>query len=127
MKPVLSFILILASIICFEAKSTSDDEILVDLEEDSSYTDTKRDNTSKGRRSAPRHIPCIIDFVNHTITISSNSEIESYEIWNTEGEVAFASFDNEYDVIEFLSGITGEYQIRLYSASHLYIGYVNLI
>lgn len=127
MKPILSIFLILLSIIFFEAKANSDDEILVDMEEDSSSTDTKEDNTSKGRRSAPRHIPCIIDFVNHTITISSNSEIEAYEIWNTDGEVGIASFDNEYDAVEFLSGVTGDYQIRLYSASHLYIGYVSLI
>lgn len=62
------------------------------------------------------------------VMIRGNYEIEilSYEIRTPDGEICILDTEDEKDFTITLFSLTGEYELRFYTADHLFIGYVNL-
>lgn len=53
-------------------------------------------------------------------------EIQSYEIWDADGELCIASYTEESDFINALFSLEGEYQIQFTTEDYTYIGYVTI-
>lgn len=83
-------------------------------------------DTSRGRRTPARHIYCLIDFDVKGISIENDTEILSYELWNEEGESLIVAYPEDEQMVEFMSGLKGTYQLRLVTEECLYVGYVEL-
>lgn len=84
------------------------------------------DKSSKNKKipSAPVH--CVVDFENRCITGSFSSELISYEVWNEDGDLCLATFTNDSDLVDYLYYNDGTYQLRFYSTSYVYTGYISL-
>lgn len=69
---------------------------------------------------------CIISIPEQQITTDIPSEILSYELWDTDGETIEVAFSDEENMTQYLSGVVGEYQLRLVTDEYIYIGYLYL-
>lgn len=87
---------------------------------------TYPDNDDVGKRSMARPIQCIIDFSENSVTISIESEIIGYEIWDEDTQICILTVDNDFEFVKHLSTLTGSYQLRLVTDTYTYIGYINL-
>lgn len=81
---------------------------------------------SKGIRMPSHSKECTIDFGNHRIELSTSEFILSYELRDEDGTLTLASYASDAEFVEFLSGVSGTYQLRLIGEEHVYIGYLEL-
>lgn len=89
----------------------------------------KHDNTPlnpKGHRTPAAWSECIVSFTDNCIETSVAMDILSYELWDEDGESMLVSCATDHELVEFMSCISGSYQLRLVTEEYLYIGYVNL-
>lgn len=78
------------------------------------------------KRIPSARVQCTIDFENLTVTGNFSSDLLTYEVWDGEGEECIATFADESGLVSFLySADGGVYQLRFYSDSYLYIGYIS--
>lgn len=78
------------------------------------------------RRTPPVKETCTLDFSRQQILTTVSDVILSFEIWTEDGIFQMGAFDSDADVVMFLNGIFGFYQIRLLTEEHIYVGYVEL-
>ena len=84
------------------------------------------DDPLKGKRTPSARVQCTIDFDNLTVTGNFSSDLLAYEVWDEEGEKCIATFTDESGLVSFLySADGGVYQLRFYSDSYMYIGYIS--
>lgn len=84
------------------------------------------EHPSKGQRLPAAPVICTIDFENHRIVTSIPYEITAYELWDEEGNASIASYPTDYDLVEYMSGLSGVFQLRLVTSEYAYIGYLDL-
>lgn len=107
--------------------AAADNSITLNLNQENSDSEPEKEMPdTKGRRSMPIPIKCIIDFGEGTVRTTLTSEVISYEIWDSEGTTPVAQCIDDSDFVVILSSIDGFYQLRLKTESHQYIGYVEL-
>lgn len=126
MKKVLAFVMMSLSFFCMHVHAATEETYSVPLSQEDYDDDEFKDLYPKHRRSSPIMATCILDFSNQQILTSVSESILSYEIWSEDGTAQIAAFDNDADVIIFLNGIVGTYQIRIFTDEHIYIGYIEL-
>ncbi len=80
----------------------------------------------KGHRIPSAPVICTIDFENHRIETSIPYEIIAYELWDEDGIDTIVSYPSDYDIVEFMSTVSGAFQLRLITVEHTYIGYLEL-
>lgn len=85
-----------------------------------------KEEPNRGKRIPSSPIECTIDFQNLRIELSSTEYINSFEVWDEEGVYPIASYDYDSEFVDFLSGLSGVYQIQLVGEEHVYIGYIEL-
>lgn len=101
--------------------------ITVNLTQQESIDDPyKQPSPSKGHRSLPSPIVCVIDFSKGTVQTTLTSEIISYEIWDSDGTALVAQYIDEPDFVGLLCDVSGLYQFRFITESYQYIGYIEL-
>ena len=84
------------------------------------------DEDEYGKRIPAARIQCTIDFENRTVTGRFSSPLLTYEVWDEDGEGCIATFADESEFVSFLYSADGDvYQLRLYSASYIYTGYLS--
>lgn len=124
MKRIITFLLIAVGIFSTNTILASTENITITLtQEDSGYDD---DNSGKGKRSAPAPVFCVVNFTESTIETSIPTDITLYEIRDEEGETIITSYTDDSDMTNYLSCITGTYQLRLVTDTYTYIGYITL-
>ncbi len=111
--------LILVSIPSF-AKS---EQIAIGLFIDSTFEDER---PSKGNRAPSVSVIGTIDFENHRIELSSSEFILAYELWDEDGTYVIGSNASDSEFVDFISGLSGVYQLRLIGVEHVYVGYLDL-
>ena len=79
-----------------------------------------------GFRMPAAPITCTIDFTTLSITSNRVQLILSYELRDETGEEIVATYPNDYDMVVYMSSLTGCYQLRLATAESTYIGYIEL-
>lgn len=79
---------------------------------------------SRGARKPSVHVICVINVENNEVTCEFDSEIESYEIWDEDGEIQYCSFGESNEFIEFLSSSHGCFQLRFITDEYVYIGFI---
>ena len=84
------------------------------------------DDEYTGKRIPSARVQCTIDFANLTVTGNFSSDLLSYEVWDEEGQQCLESFTRESTFVEYLYSAEGTYQLRFYSDSYVYIGYISL-
>ena len=84
------------------------------------------DDKKKYKRIPSARVRCTIDFVNLTVTGNFSSDLLSYEVWDEEGQQCLESFTQESTYVEYLYSAEGIYQLRFYSDSYVYIGYISI-
>ena len=85
-----------------------------------------RDEDPFGFRMPAAPITCTIDFTALSIISNRISSVLSYELWDDTREEILASYSNDYDMVVYMSTLTGCYQLRLVTEECTYIGYINL-
>ena len=84
------------------------------------------DDDDTDKRIPSARVQCTIDFENGTITGNFSSDLLAYEVWDEEGEECIAMFADASGLVSFLySADGGLYQLRFYSDSYIYIGYIS--
>ena len=107
----------------FNSYSYEHDAISVSLaQSDNEY----REKPEKGHRTSPTYETCVIDFSNFAIATERIPMIISYELWDGTGEEIVVSYPNDYDMVTFMSSLSGCYQLRLVTEDSTYIGYIEL-
>ncbi len=81
---------------------------------------------NKGHRIPSKPIECTIDLDNHRIELTTSEFITTYELWEEDGTYPIATCASDSEFVEFLSVLSGEYQLRLVGEEHVYIGYLEL-
>ena len=84
------------------------------------------ENPKDGKRIPSAPIYCTIDFENQTVSGNFTSRLLIFEIWSEDGEQCIATFNDESHLIEYLDTTGGEYQLRFYSESYVYLGFISL-
>lgn len=90
-----------------------------------SVDDEGKDVPSKGMRIPSVPVVCTIDFEHHLIS-AAPYEITTYELWDEDGHAPLVSYDSDYEFVEFISGLSGNYQLRLVTNQRIYVGYLDL-
>ena len=85
----------------------------------------KQKSDQEGIRIPSRFIVCIISAEGIQMDVDVE-EIQSYEIWDADGELCIASYTEESDFINALFSLQGEYQIQFTTEDYTYIGYVTM-
>ena len=80
----------------------------------------------KGHRMPSTQYICTIDFNNYRIETTIPYDIIAYELWNEDGAGMSASYSTDYEIVEFMDGLSGEYQLRIVTTQHAYTGYLEL-
>lgn len=107
--------------------AAADNCIILNLNQENFDSEPEKEApNTKGPRSMPTPIKCIIDFGEGTVRTTLTSEIISYEIWDSAGTTPVAQCMDDSDFVVLLSSISGFYQLRLATESHQYIGYIEL-
>ena len=84
------------------------------------------DEHNKGTRTPAAPTVCTIDFDNHRIETSIPYAVTAYELWEDEGIAIIVSYPSDYDMVEYMSGQTGVYQLRIVTSDGTYAGYLEL-
>ena len=115
-------ILVLLWFTMLGAYAQADSSISIPLEE---TTPPKlKDRPKKGNRMPAQKETCVIDFVNVSIRSTILNEIISYELWDETGEYIVMTYWDDADMVEFISTLTGCYQLRLVTVDTSYTGYI---
>ena len=69
---------------------------------------------------------CMVDFANLSITFDRLPIVLSYELWDETGDIMLISYFSDYDMVTFMSSLSGYYQLRLVTEGNTYIGYIEL-
>ena len=69
---------------------------------------------------------CTIDFDSHRIATSIVYEITAYELWDEDGNVPLVSYTDDYEFVDYLSGVSGEFQLRIITSACVYAGHIDL-
>ncbi len=85
----------------------------------------KKTQPSKGHRM-PAYTICTVDFTTGTIESNTRDAVATYELWDAEGECMLVSFVSDHELVGYMSGISGAYQLRLVTEEYIYIGYIEL-
>ena len=119
------FFIIIALIVNvpFNSYSYVYDEISISIKQFDNDYDEKPE---KGHRTSPTYETCVIDFTNLAIATERIPMIISYELWDETGENIVAAYPDDYDMVVYMSSLTGCYQLRLATAESTYIGYIEL-
>ena len=119
------FFIIIALIVNvpFNSYSHESDEISISIKQ---YDNDYEEIPEKGHRTSPTYGTCVIDFSNLTIVTERIPMIISYELWDGTGEEFVVSYPNDYDMVTFLSSLSGCYQLRLVTVDSTYIGCIEL-
>lgn len=80
----------------------------------------------KGWRIPSSPKECTIDFENHCIELSSSEFIIAYELWDEEGTYIIGSNASDSEFVDFMSGLSGMYQLHLIGVEHVYVGHLEL-
>lgn len=127
MKRLLQLLILFLCPLFYSEVRADDYCITVDLTQQESNDDPyKQPSPSKGHRSLPLPIVCVIDFTKGTVQTTLTSEVISYEIWDSAGAAPMAQCIENSDFVVLLSSISGSYQLRFITDSHQYIGYIEL-
>lgn len=84
------------------------------------------DDQKEDKRIPSAPVYCTIDFANQTVSGDFTSRLLVFEVWSEDGEQCIATFDDESHLIEYLDSAEGDYQLRFYSDSYVYIGFISL-
>ena len=122
MKKIITIIIALMAIITFDVYPAPETPTTVALKELEDYTELP----NKGNRTSPTYETCVIDFSNFAIATERIPMIISYELWDGTGEEIVVSYPNDYDMVTFMSSLSGCYQLRLVTEDSTYIGYIEL-
>lgn len=76
----------------------------------------------KGRRTPARPIACTISEGEGITTEVVIEDIETYELWDIEGEECIAVYANDIDVANHIFANPGEYQLRIVTSEYKYLG-----
>ena len=86
-----------------------------------------KDEDPKNRKRIPSApVYCTIDFDNQTVSGNFTSRLLTFEVWSEDGVQCIATFNDESHLIEYLDSAEGDYQLRFYSESYVYIGFISL-
>lgn len=80
----------------------------------------------KGNRKPSSPLISIVDFASGHIEVSTPTPIISYELWDEEGETSIAAYPSDSELVQFMTGLDGVYQLRLVTDEYIYIGYIEL-
>ena len=122
MKKIITIIIALMAIITFDVYPAPETPTTVALKELEDYSELP----DKGNRTSPTYGTCVIDFSNFAIATERIPMIISYELWDGTGEEIVVSYPNDYDIVTFMSSLSGCYQLRLVTEDSTYIGYIEL-
>lgn len=129
MRKILAFVMMSLSFFCMHIHATMEGSYLVPLLQED-YEDCGDDEFNdlppQHRRTPPVKETCTLDFSRQQILTTVSDVIISYEVWTEDGILQMGAFDNDADVVMFLNGIFGFYQIRLLTEEHIFVGYVEL-
>ena len=101
----------------------SSPQVIVSLSEEED--DIPEENPFGWRIPAPP-TTCLVDFANLSITSDRLPIVLSYELWDEAGDIMLISYSNDYDMVTFMTSLTGGYQLRLVTEENTYIGYIEL-
>ena len=93
---------------------------------DMQQVEEEDERPSKGYRVPAAPVICTIDFESHRIATSIPYEIIAYELWDEDGTAQIVSFASDYDLVEYMSCMSGAFQLRLVSSERTYVGYIDL-
>ena len=88
--------------------------------------ENREEHPEKGPRTPSAPTVCTIDFDNHRIETSIPYAVTAYELWEDEGIAIIVSYPSDYDMVEYMSGQTGVYQLRIVTSDGTYAGYLEL-
>ena len=80
----------------------------------------------KGQRMPAVPDMCTIDFDNHRIYTSIPCEITAYELCDEDGMETIVTYISDYELVEYMSEVTGVFQLRLVVSERVYVGYIEL-
>ena len=83
----------------------------------------ERKNSEEGIRIPSRTINCVMDMENGIQPIDT-SDIESYEVWDSNDNTMIASFGDEFEFICYIFGDHPQCIIKLCASDYMYVGYV---
>ena len=89
------------------------------------YERHNQDLDIDGRRSPAKPIMCVIS--GEGISLDIADDVETYEIWDGEGNACIAAYSDELDFTNHLFGVPGEYRIVFATADYYYIGYISTL
>ena len=84
------------------------------------------DDEKDDKRIPSAPVYCTIDFESQTVSGNFTSRLLTFEVWSEDGEQCIATFNDESHLIEYLDTAGGEYQLRFYSESYVYLGFISL-
>lgn len=84
------------------------------------------ENNPYGPRMPAAPVICTIDFDSHRIATSIVYEITAYELWDEDGNVPLVSYTDDYEFVDYLSGVSGEFQLRIITSACVYAGHIDL-
>lgn len=91
-----------------------------------SNTETSKTPNPKGHRTPARPIGCTIIEGEGITTDVVIEDIETYELWDIEGEDCVAVYANDIDAASHLFSTPGEYQLRIITNDYVYFGTISL-
>ena len=105
---------------------STEPEIVVSVSKEGEYMMPPK----KGHRVPGMQVFCVIDFISKNIKVSAQTgishDVVSYELWDEYGEVLHTCYFNDYEMVEYMSNVSGTYKIRLIMQDDIYFGYVEL-
>lgn len=120
-------ILLLGMMLPMKASAASSHPTVPIIMQKSPGNGGKRDDEpQKNKRIPSAPVYCTIDFANQTVEGGFTSVLLAFEVWNEEGDECIAIFNNESALVEYLNTTEGDYQLRFFSESYVYIGYISL-
>ena len=82
-----------------------------------------KDYGKDGIRTPSRDIVCVMDMENGIQPIDT-SDIESYEVWDSNDNTMIASFGDEFEFISYILGDHPQCIIKLCASDYMYVGYL---
>lgn len=126
MKLKICLLLAIAMLAVSSVKASVSDNDIIQVSLVVSFEHEYKDAPPKGKRMPSAPVYCIIDINGLSVTTSASEDMEYYEVYDAVGTVLLSSFNDETAFVDYLSELTGEYQIRLKSQNHSYIGNILL-
>lgn len=125
MKLYLTILLFMSSMLIFSADASTDNSptYIVSVSEDNVPEYVY--DPPVPRRSASKKILCAISPAGVSIPGVTSDEILSYDIYDTKGG-CIASFATEADFISFIYNYKGTIEIRLYTETSVYHGFLTI-